>query len=159
MGRRTKAVDVRARELPGSYRRSLERMDREYWGTQPGETGRLVARLQSYGALQCYVTGNWGEGSQDLHHYVQCCAEARVAHIARSTGRQESDRMLGSIVSQYRRLISTTSVRAQAMCLLARVSLINPAARDAAGRRQVAMRQEELLRKRLKMKRLRLTRN
>ena len=146
-GRRTKAVDVRARELPGTYRRPLERMDREYWGTQPGETGRLVRLLQSYGQLQCYVAGHWGEGSRDLHHYVQCCAEARVAYIARSTGRQESERLLGSIVGQYRRLVSTTAVRAQAMCLLARVSLFTPAARDTAGRRQVAMRQEEQLRK------------
>ena len=126
-------MDVRARELPGTYRRPLERMDREYWGTQPGETGRLVRMLQSYGQLQCYVAGHWGEGSRDLHHYVQCCAEARVAYIARSTGRQESERLLGSIVGQYRRLVSTTAVRAQAMCLLARVSRGAPPGGDEAG--------------------------
>ena len=40
-------------------------------------------------------------------------------------------------------MISTTAVRAQAMCLLARVGLITPAAREAAGRRVVAMRHEE----------------
>ena len=84
--------------------------------------------------------------SQDLHSLVQSCAEARVAHICRSTGRQESEHLLGTIVGQYRRLISTCAVRAQAMCLLARVGLITPAARDAARRRQVAMRLEGQMR-------------
>ena len=77
---------------------------------------------------------------------MQSCAEARVAHICRSTGRQESEHLLGTIVGQYRRLISTCAVRAQAMCLLARVGLITPAARDAARRRQVAMRLEGQMR-------------
>ena len=147
VGRREKQVDRRARELPGTYRRPLERLDRQHHGTQPGEVGRLVARLQSYGPLLCFVAGHWGEGSKDLHTFIQDCAEARVAYLTRSTGRQESERMLGMVVGQYRRLISTTAVRAQAMCLLARVGLITPAAREAAGRRVVAMRREEEMRR------------
>ena len=50
------------------------------------------------------------------------------------------ERLLGTVVG---RLLSTTAVRAQALCLLARVGLITPAAREAAGRREVAMRQVE----------------
>ena len=88
----------------------------------------IVRRLQSFGELQTFVVGNWGEGSEDLHALVQTCAEARVAHICRSTGRQESEHLLGTIVGQYRRLVSTCAVRAQAMCTLARVGLISPAA-------------------------------
>jgi hypothetical protein len=47
------------------------------------------------------------------------------------------------------RQLASTALRAQAMCLLARVGLITPAAKEAAERRQVAMRlQEELRRER-----------
>ena len=48
---------------------------------------------------------------------------------------------------QYRRLLSTTAVRAQAMCLLARVGLVTPAAKEAAGRRELAMRMAEALKR------------
>ena len=67
--------------------------------------------------------------------------------MVRATGRQETERLLGMVVGQYRRLLSTTAVRAQAMCLLARVGLITPAAREAAGRREVAMRLVEEMRR------------
>ena len=90
---------------------SLERLDRLHHGTQPGETGPLVQRLQSYGRLQGYVAGNWGEGSQDLHSYIQTCAEARVAHLTRASGRQETERLLGTTVVQFLRLVCTTIVR------------------------------------------------
>ena len=93
------------------------------------------------------MVGQWGEGSRDLHHFVQVCAEARVAHLTRATGRQESEHLLGLIVGQYRRLLSITAVRAQLMCLLDRVGLITPAAREAAARRAVAMRMEEEMRR------------
>ena len=97
----------------------MERLDRLHHGTLDGEVGPLVRRLQSFGELQTFVVGNWGEGSEDLHALVQTCAEARVAHICRSNGRQESEHLLGTIVGQYRRLVSTCAVRAQAMCTLA----------------------------------------
>ena len=125
IGRRRKAVDVRAAELPGSYRRPLQRLDAQHHGTREGEVGPLVRRLQAYGQLQAYVSGAWGEGSEPLHALVQTCAEARVAHLCRATGRQETKHMLGQVVGQYRRFISTCAVRA---------------AQAAAGRRQVSMR-------------------
>ena len=56
------------------------------------------------------------------------------------------DRQMTVIVSQNRRLLSTTIVRAQALCLLSRVGVISPAAREAAGRREAATRQERQLR-------------
>ena len=146
IGSRVKAVDVRAKQLPGTYRRPLERLDTLHHGRREGETGPLVRRLQSFGDLQCYVSGAWGEGSEALHALVQTCAEARVAHLCRATGRQETEYLLGEVVGRYRRLVSTSAVRAGAMCTLSRVGEISPAARAAAGRRQVSMRLEREMR-------------
>ena len=53
------------KKLPGSYRRPLERLDRLHHGTPDGETGPLVRRLQSFGELQTYVVGNWGNEDGD----------------------------------------------------------------------------------------------
>ena len=52
-GRTEKQADRLARELPGSYRRPLERLDQLVRGTAPGETGALVARLQGFGDMLC----------------------------------------------------------------------------------------------------------
>ena len=49
-GKTEKQADRRAKELPGLYRRPLQRLDQEYRGTGPGETGALVTRLQGYGS-------------------------------------------------------------------------------------------------------------
>ena len=115
-------MDRRARELPGSCRgkqvaRLLQGSTGEVEPAPPWDR-RLVARLE------CYAAGQWGEDSKDFHLFVQSCAEA-------GAGRQETGRLLGTVVGQfgqYRRLLATTAVRAQAMYLLARVGLITPAA-------------------------------
>ena len=59
-----------------------------------------------------------------------------MAHLTQASGRQETERLLGTTVGQFCRLVSTTILRAQAMCLISHVSLITPAAREAFARRQ-----------------------
>ena len=145
-GSRERGVDRRARGLPATYRRPLSRLDQRYHNTAPGETGPLVSRLQGFGELQCLVMGAWAEGSKDLHSLIQSCAESKVAHLCRSTGRQEMEGQLSIITSQYRRLVSTCVVRANAQCLVSRVGVISPAAREAAHRREVSARMEKRLR-------------
>ena len=105
-----------------------------------------MARLQSFGELQCLVAGAWGDCSAYLHSLVQKCAESQVAHLCRSTGRPEMEGQLSVTVSQYRRLLSSCIVRAQAQCLISRVGVISPQARDAAKRREVSGRVERELR-------------
>ena len=147
MGKTEKQADRRGRELPGSYRRPLaRRLDERYRGAAPGETGALVARLQGYGDLMCLVAGAWGDCSTDLHNLVQTCAESRVEHLCRSTGRPELEGQLSVIIGQYRRLLSSCIVRAQAQCLISRVGVIAPQAREAAQRREVAGRMERVMR-------------
>ena len=131
-----------ARELPGLYWQPLEKPDRQHRRTAPGETGALVARLQSYGELQCYVAGAWADSAKDLHSLLQSYAESRVEHLCRSNGRQEMEGQLSVIISQYRRRFSTCVVRANAQCLILRVGVISPAARGAEQRREVQGRLE-----------------
>ena len=92
------------------------------------------------------MSGALGEGLEALHSLVQTYAEARVAYLCRATGRQETEYLLGEVVGRYRHHVSTSAVRAAAMCTLARVGEITPAARAAAGTRQVAMRLESEMR-------------
>ena len=105
-----------------------------------------MARLQGFGDLMCLVAGAWGDCSKDLHSLIQICAESKVEHLCRSTGRPELEGQMSVIVSQYRRLLSTCIVRAQAQCLLSGVGVISPQAREAAQRREVAGRMERQLR-------------
>ena len=87
-----------------------------------------------------------GEGSGHLHQLIESCVESQVQHLIRSTGRQELEGQRSVLTSQYRRLVSTCIVRAQAQCLLSRLRVISPAARDAALRREMATRRERELR-------------
>ena len=64
----------------------------------------------------------------------------------RSTGRPELESQLGVVTGQYRRLLSSCIVRAQAQCLISRIGVISPEARVAAQRREVAGRLERELR-------------
>ena len=71
----------------------------------------LVQLLQSFGELQCYVAGAWGEESINLHSLIQTCTESRVAHLVRTTGKQDMEGKQSGLVAQYCRLVSTCVVR------------------------------------------------
>ena len=57
-------------------------------------TGPLVARLQGFGDLLCFVAGAWADCSTHLHELIVTCAKSRVAHLCQSTGRLELDGQL-----------------------------------------------------------------
>ena len=69
-----------------------------------------------------------------------------MAHLTLASGLQKTERLLDTTVGQFCRLVSTTIVGAQAICLISRVSLITPAAREGAACRQVSLRLEAKLR-------------
>ena len=62
-------------------------------------------------------------------------------------GRGGSDVEMGIIVGQIRRMLSTVSVRAQAQCLLTRMSSVGEGVGQAAKRRQWVAAEEERMRK------------
>ena len=54
-----------------------------------GEKGALERRLETFGELLCLVAGAWADCSTHLHQLIVTCAESKVAHLCRSTGRPE----------------------------------------------------------------------
>ena len=85
-GRTDKAVDRRARLLPGEYNHTLAVLYRRFNGTTPQQMGPLQRRLEELvgeAGLQGLVVGRWSEGSQHLHNLVQGLAEGRALHEAR----------------------------------------------------------------------------
>jgi hypothetical protein len=108
-GNREKAVDRRARLVPGEYRRALASLDTRFHGTGAREVGPLQRRLEEVvgeAGLQCLVVGRWAEGSQHLHSLVQGLAEGRALHQARTTGVPTTPGDQATIIGRYRRILS-----------------------------------------------------
>ena len=90
------------------------------------------------------VAGPWGDLSSDLHLLLRLFAEQRCAAMGRARGWEgDPEGLLGKVMGEVRRSMSVTVVRAQAVCLLERLSQLLPGARPAAQRRQVALHLDE----------------
>ena len=144
---RQKGVDQRAGLLIGEYRRKARNVDRDFVGTPEGTVGPVERRLEEYGELLGLVVGAWGEGSEDLHNLVQLLAESRVSSMGLARGRPASEAELGLVVGQVRRRLSVACVRANATCLLARLSYLGEGAKKAQSRRQSQAWEEEKMRR------------
>ena len=124
------------------YKGKLDKYDRKFHGTEVGQAGPLVKRLEGYGKLCGLVVGPWGEGSKDLHYLVNVIGKSMVDSRGRERGWEGGEGELGQVMGQIRRKLSCTSVRSQALCLLARLGQLGPGARAAAERRADALRAE-----------------
>ena len=125
------------------YKKKLSDLDTKYHGTEDNQTGPLVRRLQSFGDLEILVVGPWGEGGRGLHTLVKKLGDHKVKSLARSRGVPPSDRQLGIEISQIRRTLSATFVRAQSVCLLSRLSYLGKLGMAAGQRRMDMHRREE----------------
>ena len=132
-------MDRRARLLPAEYRKKVADVDREYYGTVAGQVGPLQARLEELAGggglkedLLGLCVGAFGDISTDLDRLIKALAESRALYLSREAGRPLSDNESGHILGQYRRVLSVTFVRSQAVCLVARVGHLGQAARELA---------------------------
>ena len=146
-GDRTRAVDKRSKLLAGEYRKKARDVDRLYGGAREGVAGAVENRLLQFGDLQGLVVGAFGEGSDDLHSLVQLLAESKVTAMGLTRGRGGTEAEIGVLVGQIRRMLSTTNVRAQAQCLLTRMTSIGGGVGQAAKRRKWAAMEEEKMRR------------
>ena len=108
--------------------------------------GPLVRRLRTFPRLQGLVVGAFGEGSEDLHHLVSCLADSRERYVANSSGYALSERERSQIIGQIRRRLSTSFIRAIALCTINRAAYTGLTAQAAADRRAWEMRLERGMR-------------
>ena len=118
--------------------------DRVYGGVEEG-VGPVENKLLQYGDISGLVVGAFGKWSEDLHSIVETLA--RVNSMGLASGRNGTEAEKGIIVGQIRRMLSTTNKRAQAQCLLSRLSSVGEGVGQAAKRRQWAVREEEKMRR------------
>ena len=125
-------MERRSDKLADEYRKPLAILDRRYHGTQDGEVGPLVRRLESYGQLQGLVLGAFQEGSKDIHSLLETLADSQLRAKGLARGREGSSQERAAILAGMRRQLSMAAARAYSACLLDR----DRASRVGEGHRQ-----------------------
>ena len=138
-------MERRKDRLQGEYKRPLEKLDRRHHGTQVGQTGPLVRRLDSYGPLLGLVMGAFQEGSQDLHALLADLADSQLKAKGLARGREGSEQERAIILAGLRRQLSMTSAKAYSSCLLDRLARVGEEHQLAAKRRAWLKSEEERL--------------
>ena len=99
----------------------------------------MESKLNSFGRVQGWVFGPWGEASEDVHALVQRIAKARLElqeTLPRRRGRLRSRAaQMSMLVADVRRQLSLAAVQGQARLLLDRLSQVGEGV-TAAGRRR-----------------------
>ena len=141
--RSRRGVERRAAKLQGEYKRPLEKLDRRYHGTQQGQVGPLVRRLDSYGPLVGLVVEAFQEGSKDLHALLDTLATSQLRFKGLARGREGTEHERSVILSGLRRSLSMCAAKAYSSCLMDRVARVGEEFREAARRRAWMKREEE----------------
>ena len=130
--RGTRAVDLRAAEIPADYRRKAVAMDRVITGAEG--VGPCQRRLDELPLLRL-AWGAYGEGSSDVQTLVTLLATCRMRTLA-LRGEPPSAQQMGLEVTAIRRRLSTAAVRAANTVLIARLSQVGEGSGMASKRRQ-----------------------
>ena len=144
-----RAVDKRSEDLHNEYIKKARRVDQEHGGVQPGQTGRVEAKLLSFPKVEGIVFGNWGEASEAVHRLVDAMATSR-ASVADPQARKKGGKVMTEegvkslAVGFIRRRLGVAAVKAQCHSLLGRLEGMGPGAVTAANRRRRAAEQERL---------------
>ena len=146
---KVRATDKRADGLQSLYRSKARNIDNDIIGVPKGTRGPVEQKLDEFGNLVGLCFGAWGEGSRDVHMLVDILSKSRLKHQMLEQGRPDggSDNELALIVSQIRRKLSLTAVKAQVSCLLSRLHQVGPGNKQLAKKRQWATQQEEKMRR------------
>ena len=156
-----RAVDRRANGLTDKYAQKARETDWNYCGIArpprvplPGvvqpvrQIGPVETKLLSYGRVQGWVFGAWGEASEDVHALVQRIAKSRLELAGTLPGRRVRQRSraaeLSALVTDVRQQLSLCAVKQQARLLLDRLCILGDGATEAGRRRDWAVQVEVL---------------
>ena len=146
----SRAVDRRAQAVNREYQRHAVALDTKYCGIPKAVRGQLQQdgpvqrRLASYGDVEGWCFGVWGEASEPVHQLIHSIVEARLRVVGQHPGRRGKTRTLegerAQLVGSLRRQVSLMAVRANARLILSRMeSFVGPGAAEAARRRQMTL--------------------
>ena len=110
--------------------------------------GPVERKLAEFGDLHGLVFGAFCEASDDVHNLIHTIAESRVASadLMRGQPGAEVREEMSVVVGQIRRRLSVAVARANAGCLISRLSHIGEGSRESMKRRQWRDREERLMR-------------
>ena len=128
--RAQRAVEKRAKEVPGDYRDKAVAMDQALGVQGEGPCQRRLSELP----LLALCWGAYGEGSPDVHTLISLLAACRVRHL-NLQGRSPGPEQMGLEVTKIRRRLSTAAVRAANTVLLARIGQVGEGSGLASKRR------------------------
>ena len=105
--------------------------------------GPVETKLNSFGRVNGWVFGAWGEASEDIHALVQRLAKARLERLDTlpTVRRRQVSRaaLLASLVGDVRRQLSLQAVQQQARLLIDKLALVGNGIGAAAQRRDWAV--------------------
>ena len=156
--RQERAVDRRAAAVNAEYQRHAVLIDTKYCGIpkaargQPQALGPVQQRLASFGEVQGWSFGVWGEASDTVHTLIDQIATARLTVAGQQPERQgrlvhSPEAEKAQLVGSLRRQVSLVAVRANARLLISRMeSFVGQGAAQAARRRQqvIGLERQEL---------------
>lgn len=114
------AVAERAHTEWPAYQRAARDLDNRFHHPRTP----VYDRLQSFGQLRCLVFGAYGEGSPDVHHFLEAAALQRASTSWRRQGSRSQSEAYGIYLQMYRRDMGVAAVREQARLRLKRVPFI-----------------------------------
>ena len=136
-----KAVELRAGQIAGEYRRTARALDQELGYRE--EEGPTAKRLGDFPPVLDLCFGAYGEASEGVKMLLDAMLESKLQSLGLRKGCPEELKERAQVTSYLRRRLSSTVVRANMSCLLERMVYVGQGGGQAGKRRRWAALEEE----------------
>ena len=119
------SVNARAAKVHDEYIAKARQVDATYNNTPHGVDGPMYTRMLSFGRIQGFVFGSWGEVSQDVRSFLTLVANQSAHKLWRQIDRARSIQDIqGVIKHRFRRILGITAIRSAQFLKTQRLSHI-----------------------------------